>query len=41
MVEDLTEKLNESSVSEISVDEPEPAHHPSFKKDSYNFHGKF
>jgi len=41
MVEDLTEKLNKSSDSEVSVDEPELPHHPSFKKDSYNFHGKF
>ncbi|XP_001948824.1 probable ATP-dependent RNA helicase DDX10 [Acyrthosiphon pisum] len=38
VVEDLNEKLNKSSDSEISDDEPEPQAYQSSVKDSYNFH---
>lgn len=37
MVDDLSEKLNKLSDSEVSDDEPELVK-PPFKKDSYNFH---
>lgn len=37
MVDDLSEKLNKLSDSEISDDEPELVR-SSLKKDSYNFH---
>jgi len=39
VVENLNEKLNKSSDSEISDDEPEPEVYQSSVKDSYNFHG--
>lgn len=38
VVEELNEKLNKSSDSEISDDEPEPRAYQSSVKDSYNFH---
>ncbi|XP_015380265.1 PREDICTED: probable ATP-dependent RNA helicase DDX10 [Diuraphis noxia] len=38
VVENLNEKLNKSSDSEISDDEPEPKVYQSSVKDSYNFH---
>ncbi|CAI6344500.1 unnamed protein product [Macrosiphum euphorbiae] len=38
IVEDLNEKLNKSSDSEISDNEPEPQAYQSSVKDSYNFH---
>ncbi|XP_022173463.1 probable ATP-dependent RNA helicase DDX10 [Myzus persicae] len=38
VVEDLNEKLNKSSDSEISDDEPESDMYQSSVKDSYNFH---
>lgn len=38
MVKDLNEKLNKSSDSEVSEDEPEPEPNQSSFKDLYNFH---
>lgn len=38
VVEDLNEKLNKSSDSEITDDELEPQAYQSTVKDSYNFH---
>lgn len=38
VVEDLNEKLNKSSDSEISDDVSEPQAYQSSVKDSYNFH---